>query len=188
MWCRYFSNAPEVVTILPRTWLFINLIIFWNFHFSPVSLTQDKTKRNLIAGNYHRGRLQLCAYATFSATVQTFPAVQVFCCLRVWTDRFCRFWEWWYFAVIKIPALICISGLRPTFLLTKSKNFGRFAILPGMDISFRKNALSREFRRRKILLIFHGFPWISVSTQKWMLRLELLFDTHLRSFWAQMWG
>ena len=52
--------------------------IFWTFLFAPVSLTQDKTKKNLTAVNYHRGSLPLCAYATFSATtVQTFPAVLV---------------------------------------------------------------------------------------------------------------
>ena len=64
------------------------------------------------------------------------------------------------------------------FLLTKSKNFGRLATLPGVDISLWKNAPSREFRQRKILLIFHGFPWISVSIKKWMFRLELLVDTY----------
>ena len=29
-----------------------------------------------------------------------------------------------------------IPGLKPTFVLTKSKNFKRFAVLPGKDISF----------------------------------------------------
>ena len=35
-------------------------------------------KRNLTLGNYHRGKLQICAYATFSATtVQKFPVLYV---------------------------------------------------------------------------------------------------------------
>ena len=73
-----------------------------------------KTRQKKSQGNYHRGRPQLCACATFSATtVQPFPAVQVFCCLRVWTD-FPDFESVDEVAVIKDPALICIFGLRPT--------------------------------------------------------------------------
>ena len=64
-------------------------------------------KKNLTAGNYHRGRLQLCAYATFSATtVQTFPAVQVLCCLLVWTD----FADFESVDTLRCPALICIHA------------------------------------------------------------------------------
>ena len=177
--CHYFSSAPQVITILSRTvGCLLNLInIFWNFHFSPVSLTQDKTKKSHRRELLSKKAATLCLRDIFSDNCwKVFFCASVLLYTRV--DRFCRFWECWYFAVIKSPGLICISGLRPTFVLTKSKSLEWFAILPGMDISLWKNAPSRKFRPRKILLIFHGFPWTSVWTQEWMFRLEFLVDTY----------
>ena len=48
---------------------------------------KNRRQKILTAGKYYRIRLQLCAYATFSATTaETFPSVQVFWVIHVWTD------------------------------------------------------------------------------------------------------
>ena len=57
------------------------------FPLLPGNAHPRQDKKNLNAGKYYRIMLQLCAYATFLVTTaETFPSVQVFCCIHVWTD------------------------------------------------------------------------------------------------------
>ena len=75
--------------------------------------------------------LQICAYATFSATtVQKFPVCACVLLFKRVDILSLRIFSVLIVRVDKIP------GLKPTFVLTKSKNFKRFAVLPGIDISF----------------------------------------------------